>query len=137
MSRIFIYDDNTDTINALRHALETTGNGHEVLANIAWSNQDKRAKLIVSAVDVVGLLVQTKPFPDLIIAEAERIDGGWLCGLVYDMELGQNCSVVLTGHKKTKQIEHLIKLYGAHFFPKPFSVMKFVEYVETFFAVSC
>ncbi|MBU1203078.1 hypothetical protein KKH39_03520 [Patescibacteria group bacterium] len=137
MSRIFIYDDNADTIKTLRHALETSGAGHEVLANIVWSNQDKQAKLVTSAVDVIGLLIQTRPFPDVVIAEAERIDGNWLCGLIYDMELGKNCSVILVGHKKTKKIEHLLKLYGAHFFPKPFNVLHFVEYIETFLAVSC
>lgn len=137
MSRIFIYDDNTDTINALRYTLETSGSGHEVLSNIVWSNENRRAKLVTSAVDVIGLLVHTRPFPDVVIAEAGRIDGGWLCGLIYDMELGQNCSVVLLGHEKTDKIDQLIKLYGAHFYKKPFGVLKLVEFVETFLAVSC
>ena len=137
MARIFIYDKSYDTINALRHALECQGNGHEVFANLVLPKGETVTKLVLSPVDVVGLLVNTLAFPDVVIAEACEADGGWLCGLIYDMELGQKCSVILTGHHHTQKIKHLQKLYGAQFWPKPFNVMHFVEYIETFLAVSC
>ncbi len=137
MSRIFVYDNNYDTIQTLRYALECHGRGHEVLANVVLPRGSTTPKMILRPVDVAGLLVSTRPFPDVIIAETTTVDGGWLCGLVYDMEMSQRCSVILTGHQRTDKVRHLEKLYQVPFWPKPFNILKFVDYIETFFAVSC
>ncbi|MFA5126445.1 MAG: hypothetical protein WC465_00390 [Patescibacteria group bacterium] len=135
MSRIFIFDKDHSTITALCQALE--GNGHEVLTNIVLPKGSTSPKMVLHPVDVIGLLASTRPFPDVIIAETSEVDGGWLCGLVYDMEMSQKCSVILTGHHHTDQVRHLQELYRVPFWSKPFNVMRFVEYIETFFAVSC
>lgn len=142
MSRIFIYDSNYDTLRTLRCALECHGQGHEVYANVVVDPKDKRPKLVSNPVDVIGLLIHLRPFPDLVIAETGTVDGAWLCGLIYDMEMGRNCSVVLMSalvhdEKHMEKIAKLQKLYGAHFWKKPFNVNTFVEYLETFLAVSC
>lgn len=137
MSRIFIFDRDYSTINALRHAIECEGHGHEVLSNVVMAKDSDKPKMILHPVDVIGLLASTRPFPDVIIAETGEVDGGWLCGLVYDMEMSQKCSVILIGHKRTDQVRHLEQLYKVPFWPKPLNLMRFVEYIETFFAVSC
>lgn len=141
MSRIFIYDSNYDTIRTLGCALECHGSGHQVYTNAVLDPKDNRPKLVTNPIDVIGLLIHLRPFPDLVIAETGTVDGGWLCGLIYDMEMGRNCSVVLMSalmeDKHQEKIQKLQKLYGAHFQQKPFNVNKFVEYLETFLAVSC
>ncbi len=137
MSRIFIFDDNYDTIRTLGCALECHGQGHEVLTNVVLPKGTTKPKIITNPVDVLGLLASTRPFPDLIVAETGTVDGGWLCGLVHDLEMSKRCSIVLTGHRHNEKVRHLEKLYQVSFWAKPFNTLKFVEYIETFFAVSC
>ena len=134
MSRIFIYDSNPDTIQALRCGLEDCG--HEVFTNVILK-PNHGLELVLNPVDVISLLVHTRPFPDLIIAEAGTVDSSWLCGLACDMGFGSNCSFVLMSHEHSDKIRQIQKLYGAHFWQKPFSVLHFLEYVQTFVAVSC
>lgn len=135
MSRIFIFDDNHDTIQTMRYALESQG--HDIYANLVLKPGEPSPRLVKNVVDVVGLLVGLRPFPDLVIAETDSIDGAWLGGLIYDMELGQNCSLILMGREENEKIKQLKKLYGAHFWAKPFNVMTFVNYIETFLAITC
>ena len=137
MSRIFIFDKNYSTIKALQHVLECQGRGHEVFANVVLPKNSGTPKVITNPIDMLGLLAGLKPFPDVIIVETEEVDGGWLCGLVYDMEMSNKCSVILTGHQRSDKVRRLEQLYQVQFWPKPFNLGRFVEYIETFFAVSC
>jgi len=135
MSLIFVYDNNYDTLRSVAYALE--GRGHKVLTNVVLPKGSTTPKMILHPADVAGLLMSTRPFPDVIIVETTTVDGGWLCGLVSDMEMSERCSVVLIGHQRTDKVRHLQKLYHVPFWPKPFNVLKFADYIETFFAVSC
>lgn len=137
MSRIFIFDKDYSTITALQHVLECQGHGHEVFANVVLPKGSGTPKLVINPVDVLGLLAGLRPFPDVIIVETGEVDGGWLCGLVCDMEMSDKCSIILIGHQHTDKVRRLEELYQAQFWPKPFNLRRFVEYIETFFAVSC
>jgi len=87
-------------------------------------------------VDVVQILLKDKPFPNIVIAEADKVDGGWLGGLIYDMELGNNTSLVLLAEHENEKIKQLKRLYGAHFWPTDAKLEHLLEYIKVFHCVS-
>lgn len=136
MSRVFLFDFSVERIQTL--TAELTKAGHEVTSNLAPNpdNPDK-PQIITDPVDVVGVLMRTKPFPDLIIAETDKVNGGWLGGLVYDMELGTETSLVLLAEEENDKVRHLIRLYGAHYWPTDTPITEFLEYLQVFFTITC
>ncbi|MCD4761101.1 hypothetical protein K8R42_04345 [bacterium] len=139
MSRIFIYDSDYDMILTIRHPLEC--DGYDVYANVVTDPKNQSTKIVTHPVDVLGLVVGLRPFPDVIIAETCRVDGGWLCGLVYDMELSTNCTVILIGDPETQKqkdkIQQLQNLYGVTFWSRPLNIARLVDHIHELSGVSC
>ncbi len=136
MSRIFIFDFSLERIKTLQTALEE--DGHTVFSNVVINNdKPDEPQLITDVVDVVQILLKEKPFPNIVIAEADKVDGGWLGGLIYDMELGNNTSLVLLAEHENEKIIQLKRLYGAHFWPVDARLDHLLEYIKVFHAVSC
>lgn len=134
MSRIFIFDFSVERIQALKTALEA--DGHTVYSNMVAGNpQAAKPRVVTDVVDVVDILLKDRPFPNVVIAEASKVDGGWLGGLIYDMELGNNTSLVLLADSEDDKIKQLKRMYGAHFWPTDAKLADLLEYIKVFHAV--
>lgn len=135
MARIFIFGSNYGTIRSMGYALESED--HEVYTNLVPVPGQRIPRIVTDVVDATEILSGIRPFPDLIIAETVEVKGAWIGKLLYKMEMLSRCPLVLVAPYKDEEILRLMDLYDARFWKRPFNVSAFVEYVETFFAITC
>lgn len=140
MSRIFVFDNNADTLRSVAYALQT--DGHEVFTNMYTLKATGVQKINTDPVVVLKYMLGLDPLPDIVIVECLEVDGEEFIAMLKAISVSANMVILTTSHMGKSQEPHgkarrLAQLYGVHFVPKPFSLKFLVPFVTNFLAVRC